>query len=505
MPMVVPYPVTIKPGVDALDCSNTNLHEFRGITVPSGSATIMSAVVRGVYISYVLRVRYRYVYTPTGTRHTLTTWMRVNVPCIDYGALGKHDPVGIALLVEGDLDSTVGVRPDETAETFFEVMSQLASGMDASADPILLAADLADIPYFDYRPGPAMVTAYFTQPGRGNGAWVADGAPEYVDDTPGNPTGRDYWGAATQAAMDTVLEVAIALLASLKVAHGGVFPIPILVLSRSAGLIAAARWIASSVHGSRVRALIDLEGPSESIEISGATDAWPDLTADVTAVKDGTSVIPVALPTELTYSDWAAWVSTSPPPDAFVLFFRPPTPVLVDPTDNLPDTGPILPFFAIYDGGAYVDWWDPWYGTGYSEADRVSEFGAFWDERDPMDVLGSVVSGGCAYIRIQGEQAHTPPSWLEGRQALKNLLAAWGAGAAGYVFYTEGVFYCPGGTGVDHALGTPMAMTSACTWDPDSYDGTWPDWPNELAFFTNAWQVQVDIARWAVTTTFPTP
>ena len=84
------------------------------------------------------------------------------------------------------------------------------------------------------------MTITFSQPGRGPAGYIATGDPEYAYTTPDSATGRDLWGEMTLAAMDAVLDVAEAVIDDLG---GAGVEQRLIVMSTSAGIIAASRWV----------------------------------------------------------------------------------------------------------------------------------------------------------------------------------------------------------------------------------------------------------------------
>ena len=115
----------------------------------------------------------------------------------------------------------------------------------------------------------------FTQPGRGPEYFQATGDPECVGLTPDNyERGRDWWGETTLRAMDAVMTLAQTVTAECEAACSGNPITRTVVLSTSAGLIAASAWAAQGLWP--IHALVDTEGPSDSTEACGTHMAWTE-------------------------------------------------------------------------------------------------------------------------------------------------------------------------------------------------------------------------------------
>lgn len=469
----------VPAGVDPRTCLPTLLPDTTW-SLPNIQATCIARVFNGTYISYVLRVRYRM--EGFGPR-PFVTWARINMPCVDYGIYDSDDnPLGVAVIVEGNLSGEVGVCQREEDETFGLLTSRLASGMRAADDP-----EAASDTFLNYRDGNPMVTVYFTQPGRADpsGLFPAEGHPDYVGDTFGNPAGRDYWGSGTRDCMEAVMTLAMRMVEDQEELSGETFEARILVLSSSAGLVAATRWIEETAFRTRVHALIDCEGPADAMDLSNGAEAI-STPPDTDGVDDG-DLESVAMPDDISWADWEVWAGD--PTEAFLLFFRPPDVVL----DELPARPFILE--SCLDFPALIPFWVDWYGpAAYDPTELATTVGAFWAERTPATRLPSIVTGDFFYVRIQGEIAHSGPDWSRGWNAVKALHAAWNGGAgAGRVKVVDWTCIIE----PDLMLTDPVTMDS--DFDPGTYDGeSWPDWSESIAFFENIWTVQVHVARWAL-------
>jgi len=456
------------------------------------------------YTSYVYKVQYPSV---DEERDPLTTWVRVDIP---NGNLATFNRLGVVLLVEGSAAPDKGVWPrdegtgegGEEAEDWYETRSRLASGKKFSEERSLDADSR-----YPYRDGSPMIVVSFTQPGRGPGDWAATGDPVYDDDTPFNQEGRDYWGETTLQAMDAVVAVVDEIIEDIRATFGESIQTRLVLLSTSAGLIAASGWI--STRGYQVHALVDSEGPSDGTEASGAEWAWD--------LSDLDGLDTFDLPVDLSWFDWMAWATSMldeavDMENTFTFWYRPPVVVVQDPAlgegadafctllktnENTHDTG--------------SRWFNTLEDPGIGPIVFRSDMEEFWAYREPYRNLAGVMATGAAYVRIQGNTNHAPhPPNYNCRNAVRNLHAAWTASGGTRVYYAdegyrEGVQSEYEGSG--YISIDPTEMTSDP--DPDTFSSSWPKWPGgkEIIFFTARgvdgipgpeWQIQVDMVRWAV-------
>ena len=257
----------------------------------------------------------------------------------------------------------------------------------------------------------------------------------------------------------------------------------------------------TAISSLSIHALVDTEGPSDSMEITGSHMAW---TSDDLKVVEGVSAW--FFPTNLTWERWRDWVEGGTASDQFELFFR--TPGLVLASKTLGEDGDT---FAADLVAAYGD--ARWFNFLPDQPDRFKKtMHRFWMQREPRAWLAAVVNRGTAYIRLQGATNHADaPDWYHGRNAVGNLHAAFLAGVYGMVFYCGEEWRA--GVEDDERDGLvprgPTCMVSDL--NPDLWDESVPPWPawcqdSGASFFVSyAWQAQVDVLRWAYQTEFPLP
>ena len=339
----------------------------------------------------------------------LKTYMRIDIPSIDYAAVDK---LGVVLVVEGGLPSDYGVQPSEEEEenNWFYTRSRLASGMGSYSDPLI--DPTVEVP------------------------------PPYRNGDP----------------------------------------------------------------------MVDTEGPSNSIEACGAYNAW-DVTDTTDIIDPAGAVIGWDMPTDLSWDKWKDGVNSGAIEEAsFDFWYRPPTSVERDPAlgtdgDAFWDR---LAGRLDAEGEPYGKWfkllteehWDP---TAFKYMVR-----RFWKNREPHRLLESIVAAGTAYLRIQGATNHSPqPDWYMCRNAVRNLNAAHRGGPC--VFIADYIWMESYAVTGDASF-PPRAVL--LDYDPDHYvEGDWPTWydpagadaalPFTTFFFTMAWQVQVNLVRWAFVMDFP--
>lgn len=441
------------------------------------------------------------------------TFLRINLPC-----QLPDEPVGVVLMVDGwagEQALSCAVRLREAQTNLVQPMAVLTSGI-SYGEEISIEPDWA--PLLAYREGPPMVTVGFTQPGRGlstdvasdGDTYEADGDSEFVNSTPENPTGMDYGGLLTFDAMEAVMCVVRDLLADrLGVDAGSVTDhVRIVVLSESGGITSASRWVANT--GFPVHALVDWEGPSDSLSRTGALRRAVQIQfeADPTASQYETP--------QVYFADYPTWEAE------FVgrgdLFhFRPPLELIVlDGGYWMPESGGILEEYFLFwwllgivdaDALSWIAYWSSWYWFGYDVEDTVAWLREFWKEREAVYHLPRLAGRACAYCRIQTSNDHGTWDQVNGWHAIRALNAAYWSGTNPNVFYTTFDYF------VGLAAGHPVGL--APTTMPGDFDesmvfqsgyGGWPEWRQEVLIKdTEKWVAMVDLVRWSMGEEFTYP
>ena len=267
--------------------------------------------------------------------------------------------------------------------------------------------------------------------------------------------------------------------------------------SRSWGLNPASRWIANTEVS--VHALVDREGPTDSAEALGVTDAY-------NPYDDPVGPLDPELTVEV-FMDWAVGDR-----GGFLFWFRPPE-LSLFATSQYPS---VLPwdwssFMSRLDSqqGRWVAvMWRDRYQQSYPRvgSDSLeSQVDSFWSDRVALRWLPEVAARQTAYVRIQSRFDHVQPDHMYQRHAIKALNAAF-EGCEQHVYYAGAL----GDYWVDILRGqnaTPDRVTSAFDIDRPFVDtgcGAWGDcekfWPNLLSHM--AWGTEVDLVRWTVQTSF---
>lgn len=270
-------------------CEDAAAWDLRAEGPEGMEVTLEQRQVAEGYESFVYKVRYPWTEAVGGG--DAETWVRVDIPCVTLQVVKGYPHIGVVLIVEGSLLTEVGVNPEsETAGDWYLTRSRLAGAWNGANDTSLPEG----LNYRDPSPSIPVLVVTFSQPGRGPVCFRATGSLAFTGDAPANTTGRDLWGDMTQVSMDAAVYLVETLLERIA---AGATP-RLVVLSTSAGLVAAAPWVARTQR--EVVALIDTEGPATGTEVSGAHNAW--LEADF--VTDG---IETAMPTEMTWDQWLDW------------------------------------------------------------------------------------------------------------------------------------------------------------------------------------------------------
>lgn len=471
------------------------------------------------YTSYIYTVGYRY----KGTGSWMWTWARVDIPDVDFSTI---DTLGVVLLVEGDLSHTVGVNPQgESRESWYEARSRLAGGRVFSEEK---PGDVdSNLPYRDPPEETAMVVVSFTQPGRGPETQRATADPECVGLTPDNfAQGRDWWGETTCDAMEAVMTMARNVAAEIEAQCAPNPTTRYVILSTSAGLVAASTWMARGAWP--IHALVDTEGPSDSMEITGAHNAWTedDIGSAVRGVLTG-EILECDLPTDLGWDRWQNWalaeLSTWPGeiPQVFPFFYRPPLSPMTDWSAS--DVGEeFVGALSIRFGDRGGAGWFLLPSLPLGDLVFRTMMVDFWESREPIRTLPAALASGTAYIRIQGRVNHADqPNWYQCRNAVRNLHIAWEATGGGRVYLADQTWL--EAISAEYSVGSITTGPSAMTGDldPDHFSGAWPSWPlgqntdneqweidaeeadfTKRYFVTRAWQAQVDVIRWVTATSF---
>lgn len=452
------------------------------------------------------------------------TYMRVHIPQ-DFFASGNPDWLGVVLFMQGGTSDTGAVADEEFREDEPSrlMRSYLASGL--SYPYPLRDPTETTIPYY-FRPGPPMIVATFNYPGRGNASRgvQAEGASDFVCDTPSNGTGQDYAGEMTFAATEAVVAVLLEIVEDIRDQwldsafsriYGplGTNGARLIVCTSSWGLNPAARWIANTSLDVQVHALVDWEGPTDSAEA-----------LIVTTDYDPYTPLDTGLPPELTSTVFERWAVGNT--KSFPHWFRPPHPLLF--ADALPTNWSTF-VWALARGydpgrdgrdwwisqsapirfvpGLISDMWDERYNDTYSSGDPLHvQLVDFWEPREAITWLADVTAQRTAYVRIQGRDDHNQPLHMLQRHAIKALNAAFsGYPSVSLAYYADEANYWQDANG--YLLDTAQPSQVATSFDVANPQPTVVgDWGNEEfwpdVFEGKAWSVQVDLIRWALETTF---
>jgi hypothetical protein len=458
------------------------------VAVARRVSRLLDSAIPGRHVSLVYCVPYEY------EGRSVHTFVRLDIPRV-YDLDKSFLP--LALLVDGGKAVTSAVRARAPDYGEHKLTEDLASGAAGSTE--------GDFPVRD---GDPMVVVSFTQPGRGgvnesgrpeylgNRLLMASPNPAYVDSTPGNLEGQDCGGMMTVAAMNAVMGVAQAVLEDMVAAvndvHGAPTPeLRIVVASVSFGLASASHWIRHQVEndGFVVHALVDWEGPADSLDITLASLCTAPFEAPFGKDYLGWGWDDAFRPSYETWADWfgGAWNKGEFYPDAF--FFRPPKVVLeqLDGSEESLPQGEPISLDAMTAG--YVR---SFYGEEVWDLERKRELLRYWREREPVEHLPYL---GCPYIRIQAGSDHIQPDWMHQRHAVKAINAAREAGQR---------VYGAGADFVDDWAFGPAAPSLVGESQDAFGTGSWPNW---LVAPVKGWSgtktfVMIDLVRWAMVEEF---
>ena len=462
------------------------------------SDDVGAEVAAGSYRTAVYKVYYNYEFTYPGTDATeayvAETYVRINYPCFSALAIGVPPDLGnkvpVVVFVGGAQEE--GVTSVETKGTNFLPMAYLATGARVAGSVV--------------RPGVPSYTVEYNNPGHARVPTATSYAATgdfFADATPENFTGDDYCGGMTMQAMDAVMLVVIAVVRDLegRVAGGGIGSgrsATLILSSFSNGLTCASRWMANTwlklvwpIH-----ALIDFEGPSDSLEQTVMTDCFDPF---------GSTAIPYTSPSYNAWSDCGISAGAHVPclagaakpkfDDAWGYFFRP-------PVDILARFGAVRSVNAPFDTTATrcnhrsFPTFDEWYGTGFVPGgpfwpgSTAHGFAQFWSDRQAKKWLPSRQG---IYVRLNGLYDHAQPDHMNNRHAVKCLNAALLSSAGGV--YAADLSYVDAVLGGDTAVAPSLVTSSYNLTDPAS----WPGWKNLDTPDSppgTKWRLQVDLARW---------
>ena len=464
----------------------------------------------GSYRSYVYEVRYvsnveRAIPKPlsaatsTDTISDDLTYMRVLVP--NFQPATDMEWLGVALCMEGGRGTGGSVErfEDLASSDLCFLMSYLASGYDLVGRTSF------------FRSGEPMITAAFNYPGRGRSAGgcdlEAEGAADFLHDSPGNATGQDYCGDMTFDATEAVVQVLLQIVEDLRQRwdeHPSTFGSlgseghRLVVASRSWGLNPASRWIANTEVS--IHALVDWEGPTDSAEALGVTyDYNPFLDPDGPPYTDLTLEV---------FIDWAVHNRTG-----FLFWLRPPETGLFA-TSHYPsifpqDWSPFVTRLERTHGRKVADMWSDRYQGFYpsmGDGSLASQVDSFWSDRVAMRWLPEVTARHAAYVRIQNNDDHAQPLHMYQRHAIKALNAAFEGGGQ-HVYYAGESYWAdllrgsdpsPDRMERDFDVDQPFLDEGSGAWGDSDF---WPDFVLTIPWGRN-WQPQVDLVRWAVQTRF---
>ena len=159
----------------------------------------------------------------------------------------------------------------------------------------------------------------------------------------------------------------------------------------------------------------------------------------------------------------------------------------------VPTAGPILTGAA----ATYLVAWKAFYLRGGRTLTRDTL--GFWAGREAKDALPWLLPRQCAYVRIQSWVDHAQyPTYLRCQKATKALQAAYQGIVKNHphCYYADSASYY-----ADHTSLTPSyigpASWATTTWTDTNPCTDWPQLPRE-----DAWAVQVDLVRWAMSSVF---
>lgn len=349
----------------------------------------------------------------------------------------------------------------------------------------------------DIRDGDPMISMLFLGPGRGSGSDCgvpgfelrSTGDPD-ITDTPENTTGDDYYGEMSLAAFTASIHAAREIVASY---YEGVVTPKLIIVTHSDGITLGAQFVAQDASAI---ALVDVEGPVDSVEKTVATECF-DLLG---AFDPGPACTTQALPRTLDYTTWSACTGLSDTWDqdrddycgghdffrtAWPRFFRP------------PDEGALLEEISLYTalasflGDPDDALEEPFDGEYTLEFDWYSvlngEVASFWEG---ISAINFLPRRRVPYVRAGCRRDHAQPDHYLGRHNTRALLAAARSGQA-----SEADLFWLKDAGED-----PVRFRSG-NYDPDSRYGLLPlpDGCGPAALelpFTGA-MLEIDLARWA--------
>lgn len=386
-------------------------------------------------------------------------------------------------------------------------MAYLATGASAAPGSYPLDPNAVTV----IRPAEPAYSAFYTNPGHADpgadpastadDAFVATGDPDFVAvATPSNPSGDDYCGLMTMAAMDAVFFVVRELVEAVErgssISGRSHRQQRTILCSFSNGLTCASRWMATSIitnHLHGIHALIDLEGPTDSLEQTVTTDCFDPF--------GGTT-----LPGAIDYATWSGCGSTvhcghTRPnqyfDDAWGYFMRPPQDILFDFGAQASVQGPYSSAWGSACNHARTSTYKQWYGSGYvpgaptAAASTARSMRDFWRDREAKEHLEDRMGG---YVRINRLGDHAQPSHMKNRDAVNALNAAFN-GVVGDTWYADISYLTALGLGDFNA--TPTAMTTSYDATNPTGSPSWPVWEDFGLHGVDRWHVEVDLIRWA--------
>lgn len=465
------------------------------LDVPDGRGA--SQLVRTI----VYRLAYSYEDERSGEPVHACAVMRINEPMgtTIFQDASADNPVGIVFFVNGTAGVGVGCAVDTRWND--GRLGHSEQGDDDFPSVVLAAgADLVEVGGEEGqsfgRTGSAPVVtvhvnnpSYLRSPTCGE-ARLSDPV-EAFEGVSADGSGDDNCGAATVAAYEMAM---LTLYEHLSANHGLRSDHTRLVLcSFSNGLTCATHWLATTRHD--VHALIDLEGPTDSFEQLVCAECSDPLGQYNCNGR--------WMPSSLGLSTWRTCVDGGRQPGcqfkgsasrtmfeaAWARYYRPPTELGTTlgvfgattgsyPTPPIPSGGPD------FDPGVL-----PWLDE-------------FWESRRPATFLSASGRKG-AYIRINDLSDHVQPDHYKNRHALRALLAAASARACPSGQVAADVYWADESYLEGPAPGEPARFNGLAV-DPDSYSlANWPAWTDiEQGSARKKWAVQVDLARWALSTDF---
>jgi hypothetical protein len=432
---------------------------------------------------------------------TYTTYARVNVPIDlttgDLYSFGSDAPAVVLFMSGTAGDAVTGTAEQFTGSTTISTDDEMAAVLATGSVSVLSGGGSFG------RGGEPAFTVVFNRPTRGGGSYVASAIPEYRGWGPDND-GDDDGGAYTSMFTEAVAECALACIEA-RLSGAGIDTTPrLFVASFSNGLAAASRWLRWT--SKTVRAVVDVEGPTDSLEQTvsticydpfgmaaraGATTlgttfdlaAWQDAYAGETALCALTQPAGGRWPAEAVRRDkfLAAWR----------LMFRPPVEVLAEmeashwwsPSDvPLPDSIATMP-----------DDYRSYYWKRRSNPAFFDHIREYWEDRNAETHLQHRP---CPYIRANGRFDHVQSIHYHNRHAARALVAAGNATSWGTpdVYLADQTYYeaVRAGTTPD-----PTALSSLGTIDVDHHR-TFPTWPIYYDTTGDRAHVEVDLIRWAI-------